>query len=199
MSDTKKMLRAKQMAPDERKQHLLGIAIKVFADKGLDGARHGDIAKAAGVSIPTVHSYFKTRTDLVSSVLNEVRRYVVDECTIPYIDGASLEERMMASGLNLGKRVATEPEYIKVWIMWGAYFAEPFKSQFEDYENEAIGYLCQLISGDANSANDDSMREKARVLVGLSMFLAQMMLRGENEERQKTFMQNVMQTLQIWI
>lgn len=187
------------MAPDERKQHLLGVAIQVFADKGLDGARHGDIAKAAGVSIPTVHSYFKTRTDLVTSVLNEVRRYVIHECTIPYIEGDSLEERMMASGLNLGARVATEPHYIKVWIMWGACFAEPFKALFEDYEKEATGYLCQLIYGDAASAEDEELREKSRILVGLSMFLAQMMLRGENEQRQKTFMKNVMQTLQIWV
>ena len=187
------------MAPDERKQHLLGIAIKVFADKGLDGARHGDIAKAAGVSIPTVHSYFKTRTDLVTSVLDEVRRYVIDRCTIPFIDGPSFEERMMESGRNLGKCVASEPEYIKVWIMWGAYFGEPFKSQFEDYEKEAIGYICQLITGDASSADDDNIRDKARILVGLSMFLAQIMLRGENEERQEAFMRNVMQTLQIWI
>ena len=66
--------RAVQMAPDERRQQLLGIAIHVFATKGIDGARHGDVARAAGVSIPTVHAYFKTRNDLVSAVLDAVKR-----------------------------------------------------------------------------------------------------------------------------
>jgi len=187
------------MAPDERRQHLLEVAIKVFASKGIDGARHGDIGKAAGVSTPTVHSYFKTRHDLVSSVLTEVRRYIIDKCTRPYITGGTFEERMLASGQNLAERIALEPEYFKVWVMWGSYFGEPFKAQFEDYEEEATGYLCQLLTDNPDSLDDKSLRERARVLIGLSMFLTQMILRGESEDRQQTFLQNVMQTLKIWV
>ena len=187
------------MAPEERRQHLLNIAIKVFADKGLDGARHGDVARAAGVSIPTVHSYFRTRNDLITAVLKAVRRYIIDRTVIPFISGGTFDSRMLKSGSNLNKLASIDPEYFKVWVMWGTYFGEPFKTQFEDCEEEAIGYLCQLITGDENSAHDDNMLEKARVLLGLAMFLTQMILRGENEERQEIFIQNVLQTLRIWL
>ena len=58
--------------------NLLKIAIKVFAENGLDGTRHGDITKAVGVAIPTVHSYFKTRSNLISAVLGEIQTYILN-------------------------------------------------------------------------------------------------------------------------
>lgn len=187
------------MSPEARRELLLDTAIRIFANKGLDGARHGDVAKAAKVSIPTVHSYFKTRNDLVSAVLQEVREYVIKRCIVPFLDGPTFEDRMMSSGQNLIHLVNQDPDYFKVWVMWGTYFGEPYKSQFEQYEKESMRYLCQLITGNPDSVHDKDMVEKARVLVGLSLFLAQMALRGESEEEQTKYIQNVMKTLQIWL
>ena len=67
--------RARRLSPTERRTQLLTCALRVFARRGLGEARHAEIAKEAGVSIPAVFFYFPTRADLVDAVLCEVERF----------------------------------------------------------------------------------------------------------------------------
>ncbi|MDC1322045.1 TetR/AcrR family transcriptional regulator [Pseudomonadales bacterium] len=191
--------RAVQMAPDERRQQLLGIAIHVFATKGIDGARHGDVARAAGVSIPTVHAYFKTRNDLVSAVLDAVKRYIIEDTITPFTSGPTFDERMLRSGRHLMDTVPANSDYFKIWVMWNAYFADPFREQYLRFEEAAVDGLCQVLTGNLDAVQDAKMREKALVFLGLAIFLTQMILRGESIERQEHFVENVVQTVRIWI
>ena len=71
--------RAARLSPDARRQQLLGHAIEVFASKGLSVARHTDLAGAAGVSLPTTLHYFPSREVLVSLVLAEVSRFLLED------------------------------------------------------------------------------------------------------------------------
>ena len=126
--------RASQMAPDERRLQLLDVAIQVFSARGIDGARHGDVASAAGVSVPTVHSYFKTRDDLVSAVLDAVGKYILDETIRPFMSGSTFDERMAASGEHLINTVPVKSDYFKIWVMWSAHFSDPFRDQYLRFE-----------------------------------------------------------------
>ena len=47
---------ANQMAPEDRYEKSLRVAIDVFAEPGIDGARQWDAARAAHVALPTVHA-----------------------------------------------------------------------------------------------------------------------------------------------
>ena len=198
-SEAKATRRAVQMAPEERSQQLLRVAIDVFAEKGIDGARHGDVARVAGVAIPTVHAYFKTRNDLVSAVLGATQKFIVEETILPFTEGATFEDRMLRSGQNLISSVPTNPQFFKIWVMWNAYFGDPFRTQYVQFEEEAVSGLCQVLTGDPQAESDSKMRERGLVFLGLAIFLTQMILRGESVERQEHFVQNVMQTVQIWI
>ena len=191
--------RAAQMVPDERRQQLLSTAIQVFATKGIDGARHGDVARAAGVSIPTVHAYFKTRNDLVSAVLDAVKNYIIDDTISPFTSGPTFDERMLRSGRHLMDTVPANSDYFKIWVMWNAYFGDPFREQYLQFEEEAVEGLCQVLAGSSEAGQDDKMREKALVFLGLAIFLTPMILRGESMERQEHFVENVVQTVRIWI
>ena len=196
---TKGMQRALQMAPDERRQQLLNVAVQVFAEKGIDGARHGDVAREAGVAIPTVHAYFKTRNDLVSAVLDATRKFIIEDTVLPFTSGPTFEDRMLRSGQNLISSVPVNKQYFKIWVMWNAYFGDPFRTQYLQFEEEAVSGLCQVLTGSPQAINDEKMRERGLVFLGLAIFLTQMILRGESVERQEHFVQNVMQTVQIWI
>src|SRR5215510_2353636 len=70
--------RARRLLPTERRAQLLICALRVFARRGLGEARHGEIAKEAGVSVPTVFFYFPTRNELVNAVLDEVERFYIE-------------------------------------------------------------------------------------------------------------------------
>lgn len=191
--------RAVQMAPEERYQQLLQIAINVFAEKGIDGARHGDVARAAGVATPTVHAYFKTRDDLVSAVLNATRKFIIKEAISPFTSGSTFDDRMQRSGQNLISLVPANPQYFKIWVMWNAYFGDPFRSQYRLFEEEAVTGLCQVLTGSPQAIEDEKLRERGLVFLGLGVFLTQMILRGESVERQEYFIENVIQTVRIWI
>lgn len=193
------MQRAAQMAPDERRQQLLDVAIQTFAAKGIDGARHGDVARAAGVSVPTVHSYFKTRNDLVSAVLDYVSRYLIDQAIAPFTQGSDFDKRMLDSGRSLIEMVPAKADIFKIWIMWNAHFGEPFREKYLQFEEEAVSGLCQILTGDPDAVRDVETRERAVVFLGLAVFLTQMILRGESVERQEHYIRNVMRTVQIWI
>ena len=187
------------MSPGERRKHLLGVAIEVFAAKGIDGANHGNVARAAGVSVPTVHSYFKTRKDLVSAVLTLVRRYIIDETILPFVDAPTFDKRMYESGQNLINTVPANSDYFKIWVMWNAYTGDPFREHYRKFEHEAIGCLCQLVTGDRKVEQNPDLRETSLVLLGLSVFLIQMILRGESVEKQESYIRNVVQMARIWI
>src|SRR5215472_15790861 len=70
--------RARPREQPERRAALLQNAIRVFARRGLGGARHTEIAREAGVSVPTVFFYFPTREALVHDVLMEVASFYED-------------------------------------------------------------------------------------------------------------------------
>ena len=198
-NNVKTKKRAAQMTPQQRRQQLLQVAVRLFADKGIDGARHGDVARAAGVAIPTVHAYFKTRDDLVSAVLASTRRFIIDETILPFTKGATFDERMLESGRNLIESVPKNPEYFKIWVMWNAYFGDPFRAQYMQVEEEAVDGLCQVMTGNPGAVTNEKVREKALVFLGVAVFLVQMILRGESIERQEQFVKNVVQTVKVWV
>lgn len=53
----------------EKKLKILEAAIKVFSEKGFDGSRTSEIAKEANVAEGTIFKYFKTKKDILLSLL----------------------------------------------------------------------------------------------------------------------------------
>ena len=53
------------MAVADRTHVILRAACSVIAERGCDGMRMGDVARAAGVSSALVHYYFDTRSELL--------------------------------------------------------------------------------------------------------------------------------------
>lgn len=59
------------MTPGQRRAHLVGAALEVFADKGYRDASMGEIAVAAGVNRSIVYDRFATKRALFLTVLQE--------------------------------------------------------------------------------------------------------------------------------
>jgi AcrR family transcriptional regulator len=57
---------------DERKTQILNAAEEVFTKKGFDEARMDDIAEGTGLSKGTLYLYFKSKDDLIISILDRI-------------------------------------------------------------------------------------------------------------------------------
>jgi AcrR family transcriptional regulator len=57
---------------------ILEVAIDVFAEKGLHGARIDDIAEKAGVNKQRIYAYYNSKEGLCKSVIEEVYQLIVD-------------------------------------------------------------------------------------------------------------------------
>ena len=189
-------VRAEQMKPAQRRQQLMLQAIKVFANKGIGAARHADIAKECHVSVPTVFSYFPTRIRLVEDVLTEVGNFIVSQT---FSETANIEDislRLEKTGDNTITLAQTHPDHMKVWLMWSVHFAPELQDLYEGFEHRVLDQLSELIKEDLiNNDSNDDIRDRARVIMGASIFLAKMVFDDVDRYRQKEFIHHVLKTV----
>jgi TetR/AcrR family transcriptional regulator, fatty acid metabolism regulator protein len=59
------------MAVEDKRRQILGAAVRVFAERGYDTARVGDIAREAGVAYGLVYHYFGSKEAVLEAVFHE--------------------------------------------------------------------------------------------------------------------------------
>lgn len=60
-------------AQDRKRRQILDAAAKVFRGLGYDGASMNDVAAEAGVSKPTLYSYFQSKDGLFEAIVDDLR------------------------------------------------------------------------------------------------------------------------------
>lgn len=183
------------MTPEMRRRQLLLTAVSVFAEKGIDGARHADIAKAASVSVPTTFAYFPTRDELVRAVLAEVRQFILEGVLNPFLHGGDTEQRLWSSGRALISLARSDPDHMKVWIMWSAYFGEPYFELSQAFERETSDLLCQMITADSRDDPPADLRERTLLIIGVSRLVAQHAIQQDSDESLESLIGNVIGTV----
>jgi TetR/AcrR family transcriptional regulator, hemagglutinin/protease regulatory protein len=112
-------VRARRMSAEARRAQLLEVALAVFADRGIEGCGHTDLAEAAQVAVPTTFHYFPTKEDLTAAVLEEVERFLIEDILVKYTGddhkaADSLEEMLMV----FCDTIDSNPDHIRVWLEW---------------------------------------------------------------------------------
>ena len=107
-----------RLTPEARKAQLLDCALAAFAEHGVARATHSHVAERAGVSIPAVHSYFRTREDLVAAVLGEVERYLIDIVSDSLGGPKEVREALTLLATRFANAAREKPDMIKVWLDW---------------------------------------------------------------------------------
>jgi AcrR family transcriptional regulator len=185
------------MQPEERRQQLLRAGVASFAAKGIGGTKHADLARACEVSVPAVFSYFPNRDALVSSVLEEVGNAMIENVLTPAL-ALPKPQQLPTTAPLLIKLAEQDPEYVKVWLMWSMHFAPEIQAQFQVFEERVINTLAAMFAGEALSHNPDGeLRDRARMLLASSAFLAKMVFDGVSEKRRQDFVSHVLKSLAI--
>jgi TetR/AcrR family transcriptional regulator, hemagglutinin/protease regulatory protein len=139
--------RAAQLPPEERREQLLQCAIKVFAELGIGSAGHAQVAKAAGVAVPTVFAYFPTRIALIQAVTGEAEKYVFDMLRKYTAESPQLSafERLYGLLSYWAKSTDTHPDLIKVVSNWSTSFQPDVEPLFQDYFSRVIKALAAIV------------------------------------------------------
>jgi len=104
-------------AKKDRKKKILNVALKIFAEKGVQDTTISEISKEAGVSDATVYEYFKSKEELLFAIpekkTNESLEFI--EKLVLYIDDSASKVRaIVREYLNLYQ---TNPDYGVLVVM----------------------------------------------------------------------------------
>jgi len=139
--------RAAQLPPEERREQLLQCAVKVFAEMGIGSAGHAQVAKAAGVAVPTVFAYFPTRIALVQAVTGEAEKYVFNMLRKYTVESPQLSafDRLYGILSYWAKSTDTHPDLIKVFSNWSTSFQPDIEPLFQTCFARVIKVLGDIV------------------------------------------------------
>ena len=172
----KKPARAARLVPAERRAQLLACAITAFAEAGVSRAGHADVARRAGVSVPTVFVYFPTREALVEAVLGEVGRFIVDDVLRPVqARPADAPQLLMDTALAFTEAVGSHPDCARVRVDWNTASRGDVSPRYLEFQSRAFAVLKPTVlrgKRDGSLAKNLDADEATRLLVGSAHRLA---------------------------
>lgn len=166
----------KRLSPEERRSQLLETAVDVFAEMGIERAGHGDIAKRAGVSTPTVFNYFPTRARLVEAVLAEIEGDVAEMFASVPVEtpetGNVRRHRILQLATAYQNMVERKPGAAKTFLKWGVSFDPDIRPTYLAFQTRMLDFLVAYLPD--NPEDPAKARAEARILYGAANLLAVM-------------------------
>ena len=190
--------RARRLAPEARRAQLLAGAVEVFARRGLDSARHAEIADTCGVSVPTVFAYFASRAELVEAVLREVARFYVDLARRVHSVERAAPELILEHARAFASSVDAQPDYARVWLAWSSAVSADTWPRYLELEEEVVAILARTLErGQAEGTIGRAIaaEDGARITIGAAHMIAQMKLSGRDADEVDRFEDHLVRAL----
>jgi len=103
------------MTGKERREQLLDIGRKLFAERGLDGTSIEEVAARAGVSKPVVYEHFGGKEGLYAVVVDrEVDRFLTMATTL--LEGEDTREKFEAAAISLLKYIEENSDGFRILV-----------------------------------------------------------------------------------
>jgi len=186
--------RASRLDQAERRAQLLQCAMRVFARRGLGAARHAEIAKEAGVSVPAVFFYFPTREELVTAVLDEVDHFLMKMAEDLHTTEGPAPEVLLAHARAFAASVDTHPDYARVWLDWSTAIREEMWPRYLDFQERIVAVLARTIrrwQNERGAASDVDIDDDARLMVAAAHMVAQMKFTRVPQEKLDHFLRTL--------
>src|SRR5208283_5425663 len=191
---TAKRRRARPLERPERRALLLKSAIHVFAERGLGGARHSQVAREAKVSVPTVFFYFPTHAALMREVLEEVACFFLAMTERVHNTRRPAPEIVVEHGRVFADAIVTHPDYARVLLEWSTALRDevwPLYLQFHEKNIRIIARTIRRWRMETRSQRDPDADDDARVIASTGYVLVQMKMAKLPDSRIDRFLQTL--------
>jgi TetR/AcrR family transcriptional regulator, hemagglutinin/protease regulatory protein len=169
--------RRTRLAPDDRRAQLIGHALATFADHGIARATQAQVAARAGVSVSAVYSYFRTRADLVTAVLDAVETAISDMVSASLASPAPAPIALTRLATRTADMALDQPEIVRVWLDWSAGVRADTWPRFLLLQAQLHRQVETLFPSPADPADAHALHRRAsaaRLFVGCAHTLALM-------------------------
>ena len=143
MSKRRYTPKVRQTQVFERQQRVAAATAELHAEKGASATSYADIASRAGVSLPTVHSYFPTQADLMSACTGHVGAHAPQFpaqaiLAAPDLSDAAYKLIVALDGLHA---------YFEPWVSWRQETVVPFLAELAATRRAQLtSLIAQLLS-----------------------------------------------------
>ena len=166
-----------RMTGQERREQLLNVGRKLFAEKGFETVTVEEIAAKAGVSKPVVYEHFGGKEGLYAVVVDREMNYLLDSITQSLMgsrsDGASARELVEQAGMALFNYIDSNPQGFSILVRDSPVTAQTgsFASLMLDIATQVEDVLAAEFK--AHGINDKYAPMYSQMLVGMVAFTGQ--------------------------
>lgn len=170
--------RARKLDPAKRREQLLSCALQAFAQFGLNNAGHTQVAQLAGVSVPTIFTYFPTRDALVRAVLAEVEAGMMDIVhRHEGRTGLTTFDRILDILIGYAEAFTDAPDLIRIFLSWSTSYRGDEGSLFQAYNIRVREYFSALLRegiGKGEFPAGMDVKYSVLIILGSTSIIAQM-------------------------
>lgn len=166
-----------RMTGQERREQLLNVGRKLFAEKGFETVTVEEIAAKADVSKPVVYEHFGGKEGLYAVVVDREMNYLLDSITQSLMgsrsDGASARELVEQAGMALFNYIDSNPQGFSILVRDSPVTAQTgsFASLMVDIATQVEDVLAAEFK--AHGINDKYAPMYSQMLVGMVAFTGQ--------------------------
>ena len=166
-----------RMTGQERREQLLNVGRKLFAEKGFETVTVEEIAAKADVSKPVVYEHFGGKEGLYAVVVDREMNYLLDSVTQSLTgsrnDGASARELVEQAGMALFNYIDSNPQGFSILVRDSPVTAQTgsFASLMVDIATQVEDVLAAEFK--AHGINDKYAPMYSQMLVGMVAFTGQ--------------------------
>ncbi len=166
-----------RMTGQERREQLLNVGRKLFAEKGFEAVTVEEIAAKANVSKPVVYEHFGGKEGLYAVVVDREMNFLLDSITQSLTgsrnNGASARELVEQAGMALFDYIDSNPQGFRILVRDSPVTAQTgsFASLMVDIATQVEDVLAAEFK--SHGINDKYAPMYSQMLVGMVAFTGQ--------------------------
>ncbi len=129
------MSKTRKISKEEKKQEIVKVACRLFAEKGYYNTTIPDIAEAMGMSVGNLYNYFSSKEELAKYIMQYSSHLLGQEIRKINEENISTKEKIYKIVRRFFEIAQEQPELIE-------YFLRVFLSNREVFEGGCEGFIC---------------------------------------------------------
>jgi AcrR family transcriptional regulator len=150
----------------ERRQQLLGVAVRVFAERGYHTTSMNDVAEAAGVTKPVLYQHFASKRELYRELLEDIGGQLRETIAKATVDAEGPRQQIERGFAAYFGFVAEHSDAFQVLFGAGTRRDEEFAQQARRVEESVAEMVAGLI--EIPGISEQQRRLLGNGLVGLA-------------------------------